>query len=243
MIPIAQASTANILLQSLSPGDYGLLEPNFQRVELPLKAVLFEAEVGIDQVYFPESGVSSVVTDQEGGDPVEYGLFGRDGMSGSAVVLGAGQSPHRCFVQADGAPMLVIGSAALLDACGKSATLQRTLLRYVHTLAVQSAATASANAHFHLPERLSRWLLMCHDRIDGDRLALTHEFMAHMLAVRRAGVTVTLHTLEGTGAIRSTRGVVTILDRARLLEIAGDSYGTPEREYSRLIAPFGKGQR
>ena len=236
----AQASTANLLLQTLSPGDYRLLGPHFLRVEMPLKAVLFSAGIPIESVYFPEGGVSSIVTDQEGGDPVEYGLFGRDGMSGSAVLLGAAQSPHSSFVQVDGATMLMIGSEALLNACGQSSTLHQLLLRYVHTLTVQSAATASANAHFALPERLSRWLLMCHDRVDGDRLLLTHEFMAQMLAVRRSGVTVTLHTLEGTGAIRSTRGVVTILDRARLMEIAGDSYGSPEREYSRLVAPFGK---
>jgi CRP-like cAMP-binding protein len=134
-----------------------------------------------------------------------------------------------------------LSTAALLDAGERSSSLRTLLLRYVHTLVVQTAATASANAHYELPERLARWLLMCHDRVIGDRLQLTHEFMAQMLAVRRSGVTVTLHTLEGTGAIRSTRGLVTVLDRARLAEIAGESYGTPEREYARLIAPFGKG--
>jgi CRP-like cAMP-binding protein len=185
--------------------------------------------------------VTSMVTDEEGGDPVEFGLFGRDGMSGGPVLLGAGQSPHNCFVQVDGTTMLRMASETLLDACRQSATLHLMLLRFVHVLGVQSAATASANAHYELPERLSRWLLMCHDRVEGDSLLLTHEFMSQMLAVRRSGVTVTLHTLEATGAIRSTRGVVAILDRARLREIAGDSYGSPEREYTRLIAPFGKG--
>jgi CRP-like cAMP-binding protein len=162
-------------------------------------------------------------------------------MSGAAVLLHAGQSPHRCFVQMDGATMLRIRSYVLLDACSKSATLHAVLLNFIHTLTVQTAATASANAHYELPERLARWLLMCHDRTEGDRLDLTHEFMAQMLAVRRSGVTVTLHTLEATGAIRSTRGLVSIVDRARLKEVAGESYGSPEREYARLIAPFGKG--
>jgi CRP-like cAMP-binding protein len=241
MQSVPQASTGNLLLRTLEAGDYALLAPEFERVDMPLRTPLFEPDVPIEHVYFPEGGVSSVLTDQEGNDPVEFGLFGADGMSGTAVLLHAGQSPHRCFVQMDGATMLRIRSYVLLDACGKSATLHAVLLNFIHTLTVQTAATASANAHYELPERLARWLLMCHDRTEGDRLDLTHEFMAQMLAVRRSGVTVTLHTLEATGAIRSTRGLVSIVDRARLKEVAGDSYGSPEREYARLIAPFGKG--
>lgn len=241
MTTIAQADTANLLLQTLSAGDYALLEPDLKRTALHLRAHLVEADTAIEHVYFPEGGVHSIITDQEGGDPVEFGLFGRDGMSGAPVLLGSGQTPHRCFVQVNGSLSLQISSTALLSACRQSWTLHRNLLRYVHTQAVQTAATASSNAHYELPERLARWLLMCHDRVEGDRLELTHEFIAQMLAVRRSGVTVTLHTLEATGAIRSTRGLVTVLDRARLREIAGESYGTPEREYTRLIAPFGKG--
>ena len=241
MSSASQASTANLLLRAISPDDYALLEPHLERTDLSVRKVLFDAESPIERVHFPEGGVASIVIDDEGGETVELGLFGNDGMSGGPVLLGADQTPHRCFVQIDGGTSLHLSSDALLDACEQSATLRRVLLRFVHALAVQTAATASANAHYALPERLARWLLMCHDRVEGDRLPLTHEFMAQMLAVRRSGVTVTLHTLEATGAIRSTRGLVTVLDRARLREIAGDSYGTPEAEYARLIAPLGKG--
>jgi CRP-like cAMP-binding protein len=241
MSTIPQASCANLLLRALSADDFALLTPHLERVELQVGAVVVEADKPVDRVHFPESGVVSVVTDQEAGDAVEYGLFGLEGMSGMPVVLGAGQTPHRSFVQVGIVRSVHLASDALTDACRRSETLRELLLRYVHTLIVQTAATASANAHYALPERLARWLLMCHDRIDGDRLELTHQFMAQMLAVRRSGVTTTLHTLEATGAIRSTRGLVTIVDRARLAEIAGESYGSPEREYARLIAPFGKG--
>lgn len=241
MSPIPQASCANLLLRALSPDDYALLAPHLERAELPLRAVVVEADTPVERVHFPESGIMSVVTDQEGGDPVEFGLFGRDGMSGAPVLLGAGQTPHHSFVQVGPATTLHLASGALLDCCGHSATLGDVLLRFVHTLHIQTAATAAANTHYELPERLARWLLMCHDRLEDDRLELTHQFMAQMLAVRRSGVTVTLHTLEATGAIRSSRGLVTIVDRARLAEIAGESYGSPEREYARLIAPFGKG--
>jgi CRP-like cAMP-binding protein len=238
---ISQASCANLLLRALSPDDFALLAPHFERAELPPGTVVVDADTPVEHVHFAERGVVSVVTDQEGGDPVEYGLFGHEGMSGMPVVLDAGQTPHRSFVQVGPCASVHLAADTLADACRQSETLRVLLLRYVHTLTVQTAATAAANAHYALPERLARWLLMCHDRIDGDRLELTHQFMAQMLGVRRSGVTTTLHTLEAAGAIRSTRGLVTIIDRARLAEIAGESYGSPEREYARLIAPFGKG--
>jgi CRP-like cAMP-binding protein len=135
-----------------------------------------------------------------------------------------------------------ISSDRLLEACDASASLRRLLTRYVHSLSIQASMTAASNARYALPERLARWLLMCHDRTDHDRMELTHEFLSMMLAVRRSGVTVTLHTLESTGAIRSERGVVLITNRSRLEEIAGDSYGEAEAEYRRLVGPFGRGR-
>jgi CRP-like cAMP-binding protein len=237
-----QSSTANILLRALSEADYALLEPHFRHATLKVKEPLYERNQPIEQVYFPEGGVGSIVSEQEGGERVEVGMYGREGMSGASVVLGAGQSPHASMVQVGNLPALVIASERLLDACAESNALQRLLLRYVQSLNVQAALTAASNAHYALPERLARWLLMCHDRADGDQMELTHEFLSVMLAVRRSGVTVTLHTLESTGAIRSSRGMVTVRDRARLEEIAGDSYGEAEAEYRRLIGPFGRGR-
>jgi hypothetical protein len=105
---------------------------------------------------------------------------------------------------------------------------------------VQSAACAVGNAHHQIEARLARWLLMCHDRVEGDEIHLTHEFMAMMIASQRSGVTITLHVLEGIGAIRSKRGRVIVRDRAKLEDLAGDAYGEPEGEYRRLIAPFGR---
>ena len=237
-----QASTANLLLRSLSAADFALLEPYLERVQLKLKDRIFEPNQPIERVYFPEEGVASIVSVQEDGEEVEVGLYGREGMSGAAVIMGAEQSPHASMIQVGNPAAMIIPSARLLVACDESATLRRVLLRYVQSLNVQAAMTAASNAHFALPERLARWLLMCHDRTDSDRMELTHEFLSMMLAVRRSGVTVTLHTLEATGAIRSERGVVTITNRSRLEEIAGDAYGQAEAEYRRLIGPFGRGR-
>jgi CRP-like cAMP-binding protein len=97
-----------------------------------------------------------------------------------------------------------------------SRSLHRSLLRYAQALNVQTSATAFANAEHTVEMRLARWLLMCHDRVDGDEFAITHEFMSMMLGVRRAGVTTTIHILEGNGLIRAKRGVITVRDREGL---------------------------
>ena len=110
-------------------------------------------------------------------------------------------------------------------------------MRYTHVFMMQAAGTAYANAHFTVEQRLARWLLMMHDRADGDDLEITHEFLAMMLCVRRPGVTVATHVLEGNGLIRAKRGRITVLDRAKLIELAADSYGLAEAEYDRLFAP------
>jgi CRP-like cAMP-binding protein len=237
-----QTSTANILLRALNEADFALLEPHLERVQLKFKDPIFNPNEPIENVYFLENGVGSIVSEQEDGDQVEIGLYGRDGMSGAAVIMGAEQSPHASMVQVGNPAAYRIASEHLLEASDASVSLRRLLMRYVQSLNVQAALTAASNAHYALPERLARWLLMCHDRSDGDRMELTHEFLSMMLAVRRSGVTVTLHTLEATGAIRSVRGVVTITNRPRLEEIAGDAYGEAETEYRRLIGPFGRGR-
>jgi CRP-like cAMP-binding protein len=239
---MAVTSPKNLLLRALSRADFALLEPHLQAVTLALKAPLFAPNKPIERVYFLEHGVASIVSDQEEGRPVEIGIHGREGMSGVPVVLGAHRTPHASMIQVGDAPAHGIASERLLDACAQSPALNKLLLRYAHTLSVQTALTAAANATYELPERCARWLLMCSDRLEGDRIELTHEFLSMMLAVRRSGVTVTLHELEETGAIRASRGVITILDRVRLEEIAGDCYGQAEAEYQRLIAPFGGAQ-
>jgi len=128
---------------------------------------------------------------------------------------------------------------SLSAACTFAASSRRELTAWLSVAVSGIALTAAANATCELAERCARWLLMCDDRLQSDRIELTHEFLSMMLAVRRSGVTVTLQALQETGAIRASRGVITISDRSRLEEIAGDCYGPAEAEYQRLIAPFG----
>jgi CRP-like cAMP-binding protein len=240
MSPPSQSYTRNCLLDLMSADDFALLQPHLQRVKMQPKYCLSQANQIIEHVFFLEGGVGSIVATQEGGNEIEVGLFGREGMSGSSVLLGVDSTPHRSFIQVDGSTALRMGADKLRGAMAQSVSLQAFLFRYVQVLSIQAAQTAACNAHYTLPERLARWLLMCHDRVDGDEISLTHEFMAMMLAVRRSGVTMTLHMLEGTGAIGARRGLIKVTDRERLVELAGDSYGVAEVEYRRLIGPFGK---
>ena len=133
-------------------------------------------------------------------------------------------------------PALGIGVDRLLAAADASATLRAVLLRYVQTFIVQSAHSSLANAHHRIEARLARWLLMCHDRVEGDVLNLTHELLSLMLGVRRAGVTVAIHLLEGRGLIKATRGHIRVLNRGGLEATAQGSYGVPEAEYARLLS-------
>lgn len=232
--------SANLLLSALSPGDLAALIPYLTREPLHREQVLLAANRPIEHVWFPEGGVASVVADMADNGLTEVGIFGYEGFAGTALLLGADRSPHQIFVQVDGHTGLCIAASRFLAAVDQSVTLRTTLLRYVQTFIIQTAHSAVSNAHQRIEARLARWLLMCHDRNDGDDIALTHEFMSMMIAAERSGVTVSLHVLEGAGMIRSRRGRVTILDRHKLEELAGEGYGRAEAEYRRLIAPFGK---
>lgn len=227
------ATNANRLLSSLSRNDFELLEPDLKSVTLGLRKPLERPNRRIEAVYFPESGFASVVAVQRGKE-VEVGLIGREGMTGLPIVLGNHRSPHSTYIQAPGTAKC-IPSAELRKATEASPSLRNALLKFVQAFGVQTTHTAISNAQSRIDVRLARWLLMAHDRIGDDTLPLTHEFLSLMLAVRRAGVTTALDALRKQGVISYNRGHITIRDRKRMERMAGESYGTPEAEYRRLI--------
>jgi CRP-like cAMP-binding protein len=234
------SDTTNILLNALSKRDLGLLTPHFTRVPLERDKVIVAADTPVEHVYFPESGIASIVATSTSGKRTEVGIFGRDGVSATCLLLGTDRSPHESFIQVAGGSAFRIDADRYLASVRQSETLRTMLLRYVQIAVVQGAQSTATNAHYRIEARLARWLLMCHDRADGDEIALTHEFMGMMIAADRSGVTITLHILEGAGMIRSKRGRVIILDREKLEDMAGDSYGLPEAEYRKLIGPLGR---
>jgi CRP-like cAMP-binding protein len=223
----------NLLLAALSGSDLKLLRPHLQSVVMATRHEIEMPNTPITNVFFMETGVASVVA-VSSGQRIEVGLVGREGMTGTAIVLGNHRSPHATYVQVAGEGQR-ISAARLRTAMGASSAIRALFLKYVQAFTIQTAHTAIANGRARLDERLSRWLLMAQDRIGGRDLPLTHEFLALMLGVRRAGVTDTLSVLEGDKIIRAERGKITVLDRKRLEGRARESYGVPEAEYRRLI--------
>jgi CRP-like cAMP-binding protein len=226
-------SSANQLLASLSTNDFDLLEANLKPVNLALRKSLEKPNKQIDAVYFPNSGFASIVAIQFK-KQVEVGLVGREGMTGLPIVLGNHRSPHSTYIQAAGMGHC-IPATDLREALEQSPSLRKSLLKYVQAFGVQTAHTAACNAQSNMDQRLARWLLMAHDRMAGDMLPLTHEFLSIMLGVRRAGVTLAVHALRDQALISCVRGGIKMRDRKGMERYAGESYGTPEAEYRRLI--------
>lgn len=230
-----QSGTRNQLLRAMQEEDFAALQPHLRPVELPAGEPLIRRHQPVRHLYFPESGVASTTAEASDGR-VEVGMTGREGLVGAVpVLLGSDRVPSDHFMQIAGRAWC-IPSDALLEAIEVRAGLRRLLLRYVQTEIVQARQTAYVNATFTIETRLARWLLMCHDRIDGDALPLKHEFLSLMLGVQRSGVTLALQNLEGSRCIRGRRGRIEVLDRQQLRLVADASYGTAEAEYARLIA-------
>jgi CRP-like cAMP-binding protein len=212
----------NHLLARLPPVGLDRLLPQLEQVSLPVRKILEIPGARITHVYFPLSGVCTVVA-SAGDDRIEVGLIGRDGMTGVSVVLGAESSPHECVVQIAGEALRITVSDFNL-ALESEPELRKPFLLYARCFMLQTAQTALANGRLMIEKRLVRWLLMSQDRLDGDDVPLTHEVLSHMLGVRRPGVTIAVQALEAAGLVRNTRGCITILNRAALEAIAGEAY-------------------
>jgi len=231
---LQQSDVRNRLLGALEPEDFAHLQSALELQTMRLRQVVIASHTAITAAYFPEEGFISITADGTSGR-VEIGLIGREGVIGAGpILLGDDRSPHTHFVQMDG-HMLIIDADVLRAAVERLPALRRLLHRYIQAQHTQTAQTAFANARGNTVTRLARWLLMCHDRVDGDQIIVTHDFLSYMLGVERPGVTAALRTLEKDGLVRKRRGNVEILDRHGMLDCAGDSYGGAEAEYARLI--------
>jgi CRP-like cAMP-binding protein len=209
------------------------LAPNLVPVNLPLNLTLIEPGHAVEYVYFLEDGVCSIVATMENGMAVEVGIIGRDGFVGTPVALGADQSPNRRFMQLAGYGFRV-KAGILSDLADESAPLRVCLLRSVQGLIVQTAQTAACNRVHDLHKRLARWLLMCRDRIQTNKLSITHELLAVMLGTRRSSVTVAAGALQKAGLIAYARGQVVICNRAGLEGAACECYRIVRDESVRL---------
>ena len=236
MSAIVQSVVRNAILRRFSDNDFALLAPGLTWVDCPQSFTLIEPNTAIQDVFFMEDGVASVVVSSPEGQATEAGIIGHEGFIIPAVVLGADRVTTTVSIQVAGSAYR-IDRVALLDAAVTSLSLRDALVRFAQVLVVQTTYTLLTNAVHQIDKRLARWLLMCHDRVRGDNIHLTHDFMSIMLSVRRPSVTNVLHVLEGNGYIRSDRGFVTIVNRSGLEAFAADAYGQPEAEYRRLLGP------
>jgi CRP-like cAMP-binding protein len=232
--PPRKSPPRNQLLAALSAADFALLQPHLRDVTLELLKDLERPNRRIEAAYFPSTGFASVVGVQSDLAQIEIGLIGREGMSGSAIVLGGDQSPHATYMQMAGEGQR-IAAADLRQAMAASESLRALFLKFVQVFMVQTAHTAVTNARSNVDQRLARWILMAHDRSRGPTLVLTHEFLALMLGVRRAGVTEAVQSLRRRKLIGTGRNQITVLDRHGVEQVAGSAYGIPEKEYRRLI--------
>lgn len=234
MAESAPVRPRNHLLSSLSSDDFALFGPHLQPVKLGMRMGMEESNKPIRHVFFPDSGFASVVANSSRGRQIEIGIIGREGMTGINIVMGSDRSPHSTYVQVSGDGHRMTADN-LRQTMKTSETLRNYFLLFAQAFMFQTGHTALANGQAKIEERLARWLLMAHDRLDGDELPLTHEFLALMLSVQRPGVTLAIQQLETRGLITKTRAVIHVQDRAGLRKIANGLYGIPEDEYQRLI--------
>jgi CRP-like cAMP-binding protein len=231
----SRADVRNRLLTKLSPDDWALVASHLEMVSLKERQVVEVPHKPITHVYFMETGVVSVVAVNEEDHRIEVGVIGREGMTGVSLVMGDDRAQHSAYLQIGGNGRRM-PAATFIEAMNRSTSLRNLMMKSAQAFMIQTAHTALANGRAKLEERLARWLLMAHDRLSSDAVPLTHEFLAVMLGVRRAGVTVALHSFERRGLIATRRGQLTLVDRKGIEKVAGSFYGIPEAELKRLMS-------
>jgi CRP-like cAMP-binding protein len=230
-----QKETSNRILRSIQEAGGGLPLANMlEPVDLPLRTRLETPSRRIEHVYFLDDGLASVVVKGPGGQAIEAGIIGREGFTGIALLLGVEKPSNETIIQLAGHGHR-LSASEFRRALKESRTLNEICHRYVHVMMTQMSYTAFANGHRNIEQRLARWLLMSEDRTSPGPLALTHEFLAVMLGVRRAGVTLAINILTRAGLVQRSRGKITIVDREGLIALAKGSYGPPEKELQRLF--------
>ena len=224
----------NRLIDALPGEDRGLIAPHLALVDLPRGRLLYDPGDSIDVVYFPHDGVISLMTLMENGAAIESATIGREGALGLMAAVAPRQSLSRAIVQTP-TRAARISASQLHDAWSKSPRIRDLVDRHNEALFGHAIQSVACNALHSVEARFCRWLLTCHDRISTDTVALTQEFLADMLGVQRTTVTAVARALQEKGAIRYRRGIVDIIDRTLLEQLACECYGVIRRTYERLL--------
>jgi CRP-like cAMP-binding protein len=234
-----QPSTVrNGLLAALPPEDLARLRPGLRPAELPFDQTLCPADGQDRRRAVPGDGMVSLVRHAEGGEQVEVGIVGREGLTGLPLVFGDDRSLVEARVQMEGTA-LRMDAAALRDGMEESAALRVLLHRYALAFQAQVTMTRRATRATPSSSASARWLLIAHDRAGADEFPMTHEFMAMMLGVRRPGVSLAAGVLQKAGLIRYARGRMAVTDRHGLEAASCECYHTARREFARLVGTGG----
>jgi CRP-like cAMP-binding protein len=225
----------NRLLAKMAHEKLDALLLNYERVSLPQGKPVIVPDEPIHDVYFPLDCLLSMVTLLEDGTIVESACIGREGMSGIPVLLDADQTTMETVVQIPG-NAIRISMSVVKEAYERNRAVRSILNRYIHAVVIVGSRSAACNAMHTIEQRLCRWLLMSSEGIGSDEVALTHEYLAAMLGVRRAGVTIAAGTLQSARLIETGRGRIRIRDREALERAACECYGRTKEEYERVFA-------
>jgi CRP-like cAMP-binding protein len=228
------------LLAALPDEEYEQLESKLELVSLSLGEILFEPPDLIRNVYFPTSSIISFLAELPNGDSVEVGLAGNEGLAGVDVILGIGKASKVATVQGAG-DALKIAAPVLKEVFNRGGKLQQYLLQYTHALMSQISASVLCNVRHRIDGRLARWLLMYCDGFGSEEFYLTHEFMANMLGIRRASVSVIAKQLQDEGLINYNRGQFRILNREGLEAKTCECYPVVKEEFDNLYREAAQG--
>ncbi|MDT5294803.1 MAG: hypothetical protein QOJ76_1683 [Acidobacteriota bacterium] len=230
--------TGNRVLNALSQAEYECLASNMEPVTLTRGEILYRPDEPVTHIFFPNRGTVSVVSVFADGSSVEVGMVGNEGLFGISALLGSIASPLEALVQLPG-DALRVRADLLKREFKKCGGLHDIVLRYTQAFIIQIAQATACNRVHHIEGRLARWLLMCQDRAMSNELALTHDFIATMLGIRRPGVTETAGALRAAGLIKYTRAHITIIDRAGLEAVSCECYPVMKQEFDRLLGNSG----
>lgn len=230
----AAAPPSNRLLAALPPRELHRLRPHLESVPLSLKGVLHEAGESVKHVYFPTSGMLSLLTVCDGKGTIEVASIGSEGMVGLPLFLGTRRTSTQCVVQVSG-EALRMRAQQFRRLVTRESKLHEMLLRYTQVFLTQLTQWVACNSLHPIEKRLCRWLLMIHDRATSDHFPLTHEFLAAMLGVRRASVTEAARRLRKAGLIHYGGGQLTVLDRHGLEGAVCGCYHTVRAELVRML--------
>ena len=230
----------NLILRALPPEDFARLQPDLGITDLSFKRALQRDGEPIDTVYFPWSGVCSITRTMRDGRMVEVGIVGREGAVGSLAGLGVDHATGDCMVQIAGEGAHTLRTAIFSAEMNRHGALFTLVTRFTQALTTLVLQSVACNALHTAEERCARWLLLAHDRADGDTFALSHEFLSVMLGVRRPTATIAAGILQRAGLITYKRGRMTILNREGLEDAACECYAAVQEKFEPLMPRAGQ---